>query len=90
MNKKVEAVLKHIYEIPRTTQATIIKRFGDQFFNTTSRYGSQRLVSTIIARLRRDKLVEDVPRCSTCGCAQGRKPHTELTRRRKVGGTSRR
>lgn len=78
MNKKSESVLKLICENPGTTQAEIINSFSAEFLNSTSQYGSQRLVSTIISRLRRDKLVEDVPRCSTCGSVTGRRPNTPL------------
>ena len=75
---KTKAVMKHICESPSTTQANIIKWFGPEFCDSTSQYGSQRLVSTIISRLRARKLVEDVPRCSTCGSATERKPNTPL------------
>ncbi len=66
-------VLEYVYRHPGATQADVIKHFGDAFFNSTPRYGSQRKASRMIAALRKHGLIEDVQkRCPMC--------HRALTR----------
>lgn len=70
---KEESILEHIHRNPGTTQTRLIKAFGHSFFDTTPQYGSQRMASSIIAKLRKSGLIQDVTkRCPTCGAARTR------------------